>query len=476
MLGLFGTLNLGTRALQTQRQGVEVAGQNLANVNNTAYARQRLDVQTSATLNSEIGPQGTGVDAVAIVQLRSTLLDTQIVTEASSRGYLDAQQLALQNAQNNLGASLDLQTNGTDAAASSQSVGTTHGIGNSLNGLFSAFQAVSTDPTSLANRQTLVTKAQDLTTRFNEADQRLGELTDLLNTSVQADTTEANKLLASIASLNGQISQVEASGTVTANDLRDLRQQKLESLAALTNIDVSQGGAGMVDVSIAGTTFVSGKDLKDTLATYAAGGGNLLLKAQTAGTPLTLNGGSLAGTIDARDGDVAKLRGTLNTLASTLISEVNTVYRAGYDLNGNTGADFFTGTGAADIQVNVALSNDPAKIQAAGTAGAAGDNQTALALAQLATKSNPALGNQTFTQSYSQTVAALGQSLATVNTKVADQKTMEDLLHQQRDSVSGVSLDEEMTSMMQYQKAFEASAKLIATVAAMLDTVISMKQ
>src|ERR1051325_2980050 len=101
MLGLFGTLNLGARSLATQQQGAEVAGQNLANVNNPAYARQRLAIQTSVSIDSAVGPEGTGVDAAAIVQMRDALLDRQIQSESSVGGSLLAQQTALQNTEAN---------------------------------------------------------------------------------------------------------------------------------------------------------------------------------------------------------------------------------------------------------------------------------------------------------------------------------------------------------------------------------------
>ncbi len=202
----------------------------------------------------------------------------------------------------------------------------------------------------------------------------------------------------------------------------------------------------------------------------------MLVRTATSGTPLTLTGGSIAATIDVRDSEVASLRSDVNSLASQLISQVNTIHSGGYNLSGGTGADFFTGTNAADIQVNSALMNDPSLLQASGTAGAAGDNQIALVLGQLANQPIAGLANQTFSQSYSRTVAALGQSLASVNTRVDDQNAVQTMLSQQRDSVSAVSLDEEMTNMMKYQQAFQASARLISVVSTMLDTLIAMKQ
>ena len=473
MLGLFGTLDLGSRSLATQRQGVEVAGHNLANVNNPAYARQRLHIQTSPTVSSRVGPQGTGADAVAIVQLRSSLLDRQITSEAGVRGSLEAQQSALQYAQADLGQQLDRLTSG---AAAAQGVGGAHSLSDGLADLFNSFQSLSTNVSSQAERQVVLQKAADLAAQFNQTDRRLGKLTGLLDDSVAADVGSANSLLSGIARLNDQIATTELNKDGAANDLRDLRQQKVEELAKLVKVDVSAGANGTVDISIAGMTMVSGIQVADTLETYDAGGGQILVRATTAGTPLALTGGSIEGTIDARDGAVAGLRSNLDSLASLLITEVNAVHAAGFSLTGSTGAAFFTGNGSANIAVDSALAANPSLLQAAGVAGAAGDNQTALALARLASQGHVGLNGQTFSQRYAQTVAGLGQSLASVNTQLGDQQVVDAMLMGQRDSVSGVSLDEEMTHLTKYQQAFVASAKLIRTVEEMLDTVVNLKR
>lgn len=470
MLGLFGTLNLGARSLQTQQQGIEVAGQNLANVNNAAYARQRVALQTSVTINGQIGPQGTGAEAVAIVQIRSGLLDDQIQAETSVRGSLEAQQLALQYAEADLGTQIDRVASGSDTA----SVSGAHNLAGGLSDLFNSFQSVSANPTSMTERESLLMNAVTLTTQFQQVDQRLGNLTASLNESVETDVGAANQLLADIAKLNDQIGIAEASSNGVANDLRDLRQQKIEALAKVVKIDVATGAQGSADISIAGTTMVSGNEVAETLQTYDAGGGQILVRAASTATPLTLTGGSLQGTIDARDGAVASLRTSINSLAAQLISEVNVIHAAGFSLTGSTGENFFTGTNAADMQVNSTLLNDPSLFQAAGVAGGTGENQVALALAQLAGKKLPALNGQTLSQGYSQTVAALGQSLASVNTQLSDQEVVEKMLTQQRSSVSGVSLDEEMTDLTKFQRAYQASAKLISIVDEMLDTVVNM--
>src|SRR5882672_7966491 len=110
MLGLFGTLSMANRSLQTQRNGTEVAGHNLANVNTPGYSRQRVSIETSLTIPSEMGPQGTGADAVNIRQIRDALLDKQITSETSVRGAYQARQAALAFAQAGLGQPIDRQS------------------------------------------------------------------------------------------------------------------------------------------------------------------------------------------------------------------------------------------------------------------------------------------------------------------------------------------------------------------------------
>src|SRR5947207_832225 len=117
MLGLFGTLNLSSRSMQTQQQGIEVAGHNMANVNNPAYARQRVAIQTAPAIQNANGIQGTGADAQSITQIRNTLLDNQIVAEGSVTGSLAAQQEALQYAQADLGQALDRSAMGAEGSA-----------------------------------------------------------------------------------------------------------------------------------------------------------------------------------------------------------------------------------------------------------------------------------------------------------------------------------------------------------------------
>ncbi|MEJ5237569.1 MAG: flagellar hook-associated protein FlgK [Limisphaera sp.] len=476
MLGLFGTLNLGTRALQTQQLGVEVAGQNLANVNNPAYARQKVILQSAPTLPSLIGPQGTGVEAVAIRQMRSALLDAHVQNEVSVGGFWTAQQSALQTAQASLGEQIDRTAQGLNGSAAVAEAGTVTGLANELTGLFNAFRAVAAAPHSLPERQVLVAQAQTLSSRFNQIATRLDQLTDQLNTALTRDVATVNQLLADIARLNDQIVNAELPLGGIANDLRDTRQQKLEELSKYVAIQTSLASNGTVTVSVNGTTLVADRNVVEQIETYDPGNGRLRLRTTGDGTALDPVSGSLAGTIQVRDTTLAELRADLDTLAGELITQVNDLHRTGYSLTNQTGADFFTGTDARTIAVNPALADNPARIQAAGAPGAPGDNAVALALAQLADQPLAALDNRTFQEHYSQLVARLGLALRNANGQIADHRVVLDLLHRQRDALGGVSIDEEMTDLIRFQKAYEASARLIVTLDEMLDTVLGLKR
>jgi flagellar hook-associated protein 1 FlgK len=341
--------------------------------------------------------------------------------------------------------------------------------------LFNAFQAVATSPTSVSARQELINQAQTLASSFNQINDQLDSTRTTLNTSITNDVASTNKLLSDIADLNQQISAATFNGG-TPNELLDEREQDLENLSQLTNIQTSTETNGAIDVSIGGQTLVSGKQVLDTLQTYDAGNGQLLIQTGLGGVNLTLTGGSIQGTIDARDGELTTLQNNINTLASTLITQVNAVHNNGYSLTGTTGADFFTGTDASDITVNAALASNVDLIQASGSATATGDNSVALQLADLATAAQSALNNQTFGDAYTGTVATLGNSLQTANSQVANQTAVSNMLAVQRSSVSGVNIDEEMTNLMGFQRAYEASAELVTTVDEMMQTVIGMKR
>jgi len=194
---------------------------------------------------------------------------------------------------------------------------------------------------------------------------------------------------------------------------------------------------------------------------------------------LTLTGGSIQGTIDARDGELATMQSNINTLATNLVSSINGRgqggYSTGYSLTGSTGANFFDGTDASNIAVDASLLDNPSLLQASSSATANGDGSVALQVANLASSSLSSLNSQTLGSYYDGTVAGLGNALQNANTQVTNQTSVSNMLATQQSSVSGVNIDQEMTNLMSFQRAYEAAAELVNTVNQMMITVNGMK-
>jgi flagellar hook-associated protein 1 FlgK len=472
MLGLFGTLNLASQSMQTQMTAIEVTGQNIANVNTPGYSRQTANITTSPDVQSGIGPEGTGSTVTSIDQVVSQLLNSQIQSQSSTSGYWSAQQSALQSAQDAVDEYLSGSSTSSTSSTTDSSAASSSGLSSLLSNFFSAFSSLATS-NSASNQQAAVSAAQNLASSFNNADTALSSVRGSLNDSLTSDVSSANQLLTNIASLNQEINNAEADGG-NANDLRDEREQDLENLSGLTTISTSTSNNGAVNVTIGGQALVSGYTVNDTLQTYDAGSGQLLVETASGGVPLTLTGGSIQGTIDARDNTLATVQSNLNTLANTVITQVNNILDNGYNSTGGTGNTFFTGSDASSIAVNASLVNNPSLLQIAGSSTSTGDTSLALQVSDLSSTAQSALNDQTFSGSYDGTITDLGTALDDANTEVTDQTTVSNMLSTQRSSVSGVDLDQEMTNMLTYQQAYQASAEVVTTLNTLLGDTMNM--
>ena len=176
------------------------------------------------------------------------------------------------------------------------------------------------------------------------------------------------------------------------------------------------------------------------------------------------------------DTTAAGLQTSLNTLTLQLVSQVNTLHRLGYGLDGSTTQDFFTASGTTAATISVAVT-DRQKIAASSTAaGVPGNNVNALALANLQTASVAGLGNTTFQSYYSAMAGSFGATLQGATRDLQGQEIFHDQLQAHRAEVSGVSMDEELINLLKYQRAFEAASKLITTSDEMLQTILTLKR
>lgn len=470
MAGLFASLADTVKALTAHSRSIETTARNLANVNNPSYARQRVVLGDRGSVQTEIGAQSLGLEARSLEQMRDFLLDRQVVRETAVKSSYDAQQVGYQKAQAALGESID-------RAGDANATGTSNngsGIGDTLTSLFNSFQSLAARPTDPGERQGLFQDANILTDRIHTADSQLSQVQTDLTSQVTSDLSDTNSILANIANLNTEIGRFEISTPGGAVDLRDQRQAQLEELAKKMNIESLPDPTEPSEIQVfardgSGTPVLLVDKAVVTGPVTVTGS---VISGGSPSTPLAITGGSMFGSITARDGGVKTLRDKLDLLAKQLVTSVN----AAYNPLGSTG-DFFTATGITAATISVDSSVTATNIKAS-DGGPPGDNTIAQAVANLASKTfstgSGNVINGTFTQHYASAVSGFGQSLASTNSQVTDQTNIANMVRDQRDSVSGVSLDEEMTNMMKFQRAFQASSRVVQTINELLDNVINL--
>jgi flagellar hook-associated protein 1 FlgK len=180
--------------------------------------------------------------------------------------------------------------------------------------------------------------------------------------------------------------------------------------------------------------------------------------------------------LDARDTTIPDVRTKLDTLASNLVTEVNTQHQVGVGLDGSTGLNFFAPTGVTARTIAVALT-DGRQIAASDTAaGLPGNNVNALALANLEHKAITALGNATLNGYYKTAASGVGSEAQQASQDLTAQHTLQSELEAHWSEVSGVSLDEELVNMMTYQRAFEASSRIVVMADELMQTILNLKR
>ena len=463
-MGINRLADIGKTALFAAQQAISVTGHNIANVNTPGYSRQHVTLAENIPENGSPGQIGTGVHAESIRRSFDSFIEDQLLASRERLGEFTASNDALSRLEPLFG------------DASNQ------GIGAGLNEFFGALQDVATNPSDLSARTVFLSKATALAGRFNQSAATLTAAQQSIDNQVGQTITDVNRLTSQIAGLNTKIADAESSGQ-QANDLRDERGVALADLGELIEISSIEDATGQLTV-FAGR----GHLLVDKERTYQLVGvpdlsnNGLLDVGYDAGAGLTtslgsvIQSGRLKGLLDVRDQTIPSLRSSLDTLASELVTQVNQQHRSGFGLDGSTNQDFFAPTGTTANTIAVSLSNIR-QIAASSTAvGVPGNNANALALSGLRSTDFAPFGNVTFQEYYSTIAGGFGSTTQGVQRDLQSQLVLHDQLTSQRASVSGVSMDEELANLLQYQRSFEAASRLIVTADEMFQTILSIKR
>jgi flagellar hook-associated protein 1 len=453
-------MNIGQSALLTQQKAIDITSNNIANVNTPGYSRQRLVIQQGSPIRVDSLTMSTGVTSdPGIQRFYDQFLTSQLENENESLGRWDAQKEALEKAE-----LMFDEAGGT-------------GLSNAMSEYWSAWQDLSNNPSGVAERSTVVSAGQYLSSVFNQTYNNVSNLQEDIDTHVQAVVDDINGLAQQVAALNQKVVQVETDGH-NANDFRDQRDQLVFELSKLINVNTYEDGDGYLSIDVGnGKPLVQGTTTWGLLTVDNCGVQAVYWKSSDGtNVDITANitGGELKGWITSRDDKLDGYLTQLDALANTLRTSVNGAHNAGVDLNGNNGLDFFTGTGAADLGVNAAIVADTDLIAAAGAGeGLPGGNGAAMTLANL---QNSAVmpGSSTIDDYYNALVGQVGADVQDANFNSMHQQSMVHGLENYRQEVSGVSLDEEMVNLVKFQHAYDAAAKLITTADEMMDTIMGL--
>jgi flagellar hook-associated protein 1 FlgK len=463
MANIYGLLSIGQSALLTQQRAIDITGNNIANVNTPGYSRQRLTIVQKTPVR-DVGGQtmSAGVTSeTAIQRFYDQFIGAQLSDETENLGRWEAKKDALEKAELIFDES------------------TTYGLSNAMSQFWNAWQDLANDPSGVAERTSLVSTGQYLSDTFNQIYGSLRDLQSDIDIHVTNITSDVNDIAGRIADVNSKVTQIEVGGH-NANELRDERDQLILELSKLIDIQSYEDNNGNINISVGnGKPLVDGSTTWD-LTTADNGGAQDVFWESSDGTLVNitnqLSGGELKGWVDGRDVVISDYMTQLDTLAQTIISEVNTLHSAGITLDtvDTTGVDFFSGTSAANIAVNSNIVSNTDLIAAAAVAeGLPGGNSTAMAIAALQSSATMS-GSSTFDDYYNSLISKIGADVQSADFNENHQDTIVKSIENYKQEVSGVSLDEEMIKLVQFQQAYNAAAKLITTADEMLSSLMNM--
>lgn len=421
-------LQTALSGLLAQQEALDVTGHNIANANTEGYSRETvimrpslpIDIPAISSRTGEGAQLGTGVSVETINHIRNTYLDAQYRTQSSALGAAGTQAEELTQAQ------------------SAFNEPSTSGLASQISAFWSAWSELANAPTSDGAKQGVVGAGEQLADMFHQVSAQLTTISTQAGEQYAALTGPSGEVeqdANQIAKLNGQIKLDEEAGEPPNEllDQRDLLLDKLSNLASLTVVK-QPDGTDTVSFGDAAKPLVEGGTVNWPQELTPAATGRL---------------GALLG-LTAPGGPLASYQEALNVVAGGIASAVNALH---------TSTPFFTGTTAATLQVAVTAT----QVQTSSTEGAGG-NDVALAIA--------ALRGGAAEQDYAALVGKVGSDVRGARDEQTNLQSTVTAIGNQRQSVSGVSLDEEMTNLISFQRGYEASARTMTAMDSMLETLI----
>lgn len=492
MSGLFYGLEIARTALTVSQKAINLTGHNIANANTQGYTRQRIVTQAiePASSNARIAPVakgavGGGVTITLVEQIRSDYLDRQFRNQNSKLGYWQTRADEMEY----------IETVVNELSEHSS-------ISSALADFFNSLSDLAARPASEEVRTTVQQNALKMTETFNQYYDQLVELQNSYNEAMKLTVYKINDFVSNIAKYNEQIYAYELSGEA-ANELRDSRNLMIDQLSQLINITATETADGKMiiscgDAQLVNHTTATLLDARAELTGVESGEpGYYEIYLGSSDEVFNYSNGKLKALKDLRDSTavdnigVPRILQSLNTLARSIAEQFNAIHSTGYTMAtsltaSQTGINLFAvpagGYGdltagnftlSADVLssvFNIAASSQMIDLSAANTNQ--GNNAIALAMVTLSASSNvPAVGS--FESYLKSVIVEVGVQSSTSSKNAASQQVIVDNISDRKQSISGVSLDEEMVQLISYQHSYSAAARIMTAIDDALETLIN---
>jgi flagellar hook-associated protein 1 len=431
MSGINDALIGAGNSLGALQRSLDTIQQNVGNASTPGYARQDL-----------VGAIGTVSDAT-VTQTQSSrdeFAETAVRQQNSLFGYYDQLSSTLQTAQTNFPASGD------------------SGIPNAINNLFSSFSALSVSPNDTTARQLVIEQAGQVAQAFNTSAANLAGIEDSTRQQISSEVDTINHLAGLVQQYNTSIQANVANGKDPIADAK--LHDTLEQLSQYGDIQALPQSDGSITLLLGGqTALVVGQKQFPIAADVTSGVTAKILDSTGNDITSNITGGQLSGSLEALNQSLPSYGSGLDQLAQGLADSVNTTLSGGVDTNGAAGAPLFTYDSSTDAAATLAVNNITPPQLAAASASGPGGNGNALALSTLGTAQS--LNGFTFAGFYGNLAAQVGQDVSNASSGQSEQTQLLAQARAQRTAVSGVSLDDEAVQLVEYQRAYEATAKMV---------------
>jgi flagellar hook-associated protein 1 FlgK len=455
MPGLNSIMDTSLSALFAAQAGLATTGHNIANANTPGYSRQLVQFAARRPDMTAVGAIGRGVEVEGVRRIQDEFILNNLRSQTARGESYAAVDSALSEVESILG-----------------SIDNDH-LGDALTRFFGAWNALAQPTITDSLKENVVTSAVSLVTDLHSIDESLTALETNIESSIQLEIGNLNRLLTQVADLNRQIMSAEAGGQ-EANDLRDQRDLLITQVSSIAEVSTYEREDGTKDVILAGRTMVARDSVTLFESAYekSADGYRMTIVTNGSKQAVRLSLGKLEGLMTSRDVHITNVRAQLDGVARKLIEDVNALHTQGRTLSGS-GLQFFTGDNMHTIGVNQELM-DNSGLVAIGRTTAPGDNELALAIANLGNVSSGIGGDDTVNDVYRSLLTELASNRSTYEFMVVNQQDVVVALESKLASIAGVSLDEEGAAMVRYQNSYNAAAKIVATVQEMYDTLMNM--